>query len=317
MPPDAPPAGRDPAADLFESFLRVLAGAIDDRSLHTAGHIRRVTEMTMALARAVNACADGPLAGVSFTPDELDELRVACWVHDLGKVVTPDWLIAKRTKLTTVFDRVELIRTRFALIATTLPAEARPALADDLAFVERVNASGQPLDDAAVARLRGVAARTYPDGGADKPYLTADELAQLSVRAGNLSPDERRTVNDHVAATARMLAGLPFPPRLGRVPAIAAAHHERLDGSGYPNGLTAAALDVRSRILALMDVFESLTAGDRPHRARPFTRGEVLRILGEEVTAGRLDRDLFDLFVRERIDRHLDEIKAREAAGPG
>lgn len=311
----APAAGS--AEDFLESLLQVLAATIDGRSPHTAGHIRRVTELSMALAQAVNNCHEGPLASVTFSPEELDELRLAAWLHDLGKLATPDWLIAKRTKLTAVCDRIEWIRTRFALIATTLPPDARPALADDLAFLERVNTLSQPLDDAALARLRDIATRTYPDDGQHKPYLTPDELMHLSVRSGNLSPDERQIINDHVAVTIRMLERLPFPPHLRRVPAIAGAHHERLDGSGYPRGLTAADLDLRSRILALMDVFESVSASERPHRTRPFTRGEVLRILGEEVTAGRLDRDLFDLFVRERIDRVLDDIKAREAAGWG
>ena len=301
--------------ELFEAFLRVMAGAIDERSPHTGGHIRRVTELTMALARAVHACGDGPLAGVTFTPDQLNELRMASWMHDLGKITTPEWIVAKPTRLTAVFDRIELVRTRFALIAQLIPAEARPALADDLAFVERANSPGKPQTEADLARLREIAGRTYLEDGVAKPYLTADELHHLSIRTGTLSPEERRTIQDHASATIRLLGQIPFPRKLGRVPAIAGAHHERLDGSGYPRGLTAGELDVRSRILALMDVFESLSAKDRPYRAKPLTRDDVFRILGEEVSVGRLDRDLYDLFVRERVDRYLDEIRAREASG--
>jgi HD-GYP domain-containing protein (c-di-GMP phosphodiesterase class II) len=316
---------------LFESFVKVMATAIDERSPYTGGHIRRVAEMAGVVAEAVDACRTGPLAGVRFSADRLNELRIAAWMHDIGKITTPEWVVDKPTKLTALFDRVELLRTRFALIRKSieteclarqlageepgeLEAERARRLAevdDDLAFIERANQPGESMRDEDLERLRRIASGTYAHDGETRPCLTAEELANLSVRRGSLTEAERRKINEHAAVTIKMLEQIPFTRKLRQVPAIAGAHHEKLDGSGYPRGLKAAEIDLPSRILALVDIFESLSADDRPYRARPMPRETVLRILREEAEANHIDRDLFALFVEEKLYLKLDEIKAQ------
>jgi HD-GYP domain-containing protein (c-di-GMP phosphodiesterase class II) len=319
---------------LFDSFVEVMATAIDERSPYTGGHIRRVAEMAMAVAHAVNACREGPLGARQFSEDELNELRIAAWMHDIGKITTPEWVVDKPTKLHTLFDRIELVRTRFALIAksieleraerlasgTPLPEGAAEeyegrlrALAEDLAFLERANTPGEFMQDADLERLRQIAGQTYMEGGQERPYLSGDELKNLCIRKGSLTAEERQKINDHASMSIKMLAQIPFTRKLGQVPQIAGAHHEKLDGTGYPQGLKADQISLQARILALVDIFESLSADDRPYRAKPMPREVVLRILREEVEAEHIDRDLYELFVREELYLKLDEIKARMA----
>lgn len=322
---------------LFESFVRVMATAIDERSPYTGGHIRRVAEMAMHVAEAVNACSEGPLAAVSFSEDELNEMRVAGWMHDIGKITTPEWVVDKPTKLTTIYDRVDLLRTRFALISRSIELEllqrrldgedlreieAEQArrlaeAADELAFLERANTPGEFMADEDLERLRQLADKRYVVDGEERPYLTENELENLSIRRGTLTDAERRKINDHAVVTIKMLEQIPFTRKLRQVPAIAGAHHEKLDGTGYPQGLRAEQISLQARILALVDIFESLSADDRPYK-RAMPRQVTLRILQEEVDKNHLDRDLLELFLRDELFLKLDEIKtqmAREKAG--
>lgn len=318
---------------LFESFVRVMATAIDERSPYTGGHIRRVAEMAMVVAEAVNDCGEGALAGVQLGPDELNELRVASWMHDIGKITTPEWIVDKPTKLTTIHDRIELLRARFACFRQAIRAQslerrlagedpakvdreesaALAELADDLAFLERANSPGESMADADLERLAAIAARRYRVDGEEVPCLTEDEAANLAIRRGSLTDAERRKINDHAAMTIRMLEQIPFTRKLQRVPEIAGAHHEKLDGSGYPRHLGADQISLQARILALVDIFESLSADDRPYRARPMPRETVLKILRQEVEARHLDPDLFALFVARELYLELDRIKAQMA----
>jgi len=321
---------------LFESFVQVMATAIDERSPYTGGHIRRVMEMAMAVAEALNVCNEGPLTEVSFDTDELNELRIAAWMHDIGKITTPEWVVDKPTKLTTIFDRIELVKTRLALAKKSIEVEmleqkvaaleagaAWPAekdaecartlaeLDEDIAFLERANLPGEFMEEADLERLHEVAAKCY---SVDKTaYLTENEIENLSIRKGSLTDVERLKINDHAAMSIKMLAQIPFTRNLQQVPSIAGAHHEKLDGSGYPQGLKAEDISLQARILALVDIFESISADDRPYRAKPMPREVVLRILQEEVDANHLDRDLFDLFMKEELYLKLDGIKERMA----
>jgi HD-GYP domain-containing protein (c-di-GMP phosphodiesterase class II) len=318
---------------LFDAFVRVMATAIDERSPYTGGHIRRVAEMAQVVAEAVNGCTDGPLADVAFAPDELNELRVASWMHDIGKITTPEWVVDKPTKLTTIHDRIELLRTRYVgfmqaarvqaleqqlagadpqTVAATCAAET-DRLRDELAFLEKANNPGEFMADADLARLQQIAARTYVVDGQPVPSLSADELLNLSIRKGSLTEAERRKISDHANMTIRMLEQIPFTRKLRRVPEIAGAHHEKLDGSGYPQGLRGDQISLQARILALVDIFESLSADDRPYRAEPMTRELVLKILQKEVDAHHLDADLHALFVDRQLYRELDRIKAQMA----
>ncbi|MBM3279410.1 MAG: GAF domain-containing protein [Candidatus Handelsmanbacteria bacterium] len=321
---------------LFDSFVEVMATAIDERSPYTGGHIRRVAEMAMAVAHAVNTCQEGPLGARQFSEDELNELRIASWMHDIGKITTPEWVVDKPTKLHTLFDRIKLVRTRFALIRKIIELERRQqeaagplsadltaqyadrlrALDEDLVFLERANTPGEFMQDADLERLRQIAAQTYRDGDQEKPYLSADELHNLCIRKGSLTAEERQKINDHASMSIKMLAQIPFTRKLAQVPPIAGAHHEKLDGTGYPLGRKAGEISLQARILALVDIFDSLSADDRPYRATPMPREVVLRILREEVEATHIDRDLYELFIREELYLKLDEIKARMARTP-
>ena len=313
--------------DLFEAFIETIATAIDEKSPYTAGHIARVTELTMMIAEAVNAAAEGPLAKTRFSADELEELRIATWLHDVGKITTPEYVVDKSHKLETIFDRIELVEARFDLIAASLETEmlkeqvahlsngADPgALADrearlaaalteleaDRNFIRDCNTARRNLGDADVARLRDIAARTYRYRGEDRPWLTADELENLGVRRGTLTDTEREVIQNHVSVSIKMLQQLPFPAKLARVPEYAGGHHEKLDGTGYPAGLTADALPLQARIMAIADVFEALTARDRPYKD-PMRLSRAVAILERMVEANHIDRDVFDLFIGSGI----------------
>ena len=325
---------------LFESFVQVMATAIDERSPYTGGHIRRVAEMTMSVADAVNECDNGPLADIRFNDDELNELRIASWMHDIGKITTPEWVVDKPTKLTTIFDRIELLRTRYRLIEKSIEmemlkereallAEAKEIPADmesryerrlteareDLEFLERINLPGEFMEDAHLERLGAIRDKSYLNGAEDDSIttLSQEEFENLSIRKGSLTDEERQKINDHASMSIKMLEQIPFTRKLSRVPSIAGAHHERLNGTGYPRGLNADDINLQSRILALVDIFESLSADDRPYRANPMPRDLVLRILKEEVEANHLDGKVFELFVAQELFLKLDEIKAQMA----
>lgn len=338
---------------LFEAFVRVMASAIDERSPATTGHIERVTELTMALAEAVNACDDPPFAGIELSDDELNELRIAALVHDVGKVTTPLHIIEKRTKLEGIHDRIDVIEQRFELIKQTvrnqflkkrlrvmegalsagagqgsapesipevapastagpgfapevdvelshLAAEEKEAIAQldaDRAFVIARNTPAEFMPDEDVQRLREIAAKTYVHGGVERPYIEPEELALLSIQRGNISGDELQTMRDHAAVTIRLLAQIPFIRKLQNVPRYAGAHHEKLNGTGYPLGLTADDIPLQTRMIAIADVYEALTAEDRSYK-QGRSQEDALRILGLMVKDGELDRDLVDLFVR-------------------
>ncbi len=323
---------------LFESFVHVMATAIDERSPYTGGHIRRVAEMTMLVAQAVNECKEGPLKDVELDVDELEELELAAWMHDIGKITTPEWVVDKPTKLTTIYDRVDLLRTRFNWFSAALDAHTqrqradaavqgveldagiiektealRAEMTEDFAFLERANEPGEFMADDDLARLKKIRDKRYLD---ELPApITDEEMVNLLIRKGSLTDGERKKINDHAAMSIRMLEQIPFTRKLARVPEIAGAHHEKLNGTGYPRGLEGDQISLQARILALVDIFESLSADDRPYRARPMPRELVLKILAEEVEDGHLDRDLHDLFVNQELFLKLDEIKRSMAAG--
>ncbi|MBT4501158.1 MAG: phosphohydrolase, partial [Gemmatimonadetes bacterium] len=254
------------------------------------------------------------------------------WMHDIGKITTPEWVVDKPTKRTTIYDRIDLLRTRFTLIRQAVElellkreaaGEEREGLAeererrlaeleDELAFVERANTPGEFMADEDLERLQEVGAKIFVCSGEEWPYLTENELYNLSIRKGTLTDEERKKINDHAALTIRMLEQIPFTRKLQQVPGIAGAHHEKLDGSGYPQGLGAEEISLQARILALVDIFESLSADDRPYK-RAMPQELVLRILQEEVDFQHIDPALFELFLQEKLYLKLDKIKAQMA----
>ncbi|MEF2145835.1 MAG: HD domain-containing phosphohydrolase [Desulfovibrionaceae bacterium] len=314
--------------ELLYSFIKSIAAAIDAKSPYTKGHIDRVVKLTMLIAEAVNNRTEGRFADVAFSEQELEELRLAAWMHDVGKIVTPEHVVDKSRKLETIFDRAELIKTRFELIESTLRVEEltlvrdvdsehaarvtreyerrRDLLREELNFILECNRPAEFMDDLRLERLRSIAAKTYVHNGEARPYLNKDEVDNLSVRKGTLTPAERAKIEDHVVVTRDMLQQLPFPRRLARVPAFASRHHERMDGSGYPDGLAGEELLLQARILAVADIFEALTAKDRPYK-EPMKLSQALRILGFMTKDGHIDPDIHDLFVTGRVWKEYAE----------
>jgi HD-GYP domain-containing protein (c-di-GMP phosphodiesterase class II) len=297
--------------NLLESLVVYSVSAIDARSPQTAGHSRRVAAYCLALAQAVNACQEGPLAEVFFSEPDLEELRFSAWLHDIGKIGVRDALLDKKAKLTDA--QLEAIRWRFYLAQMQAKeATERVALADDFHFIEQIN-SLPYLPPEAPERLARLAARhlTWPSGGCSQavagtlvatttPLLTATELASLLVPSGNLTATEYAEMQGHALQTLKILEKIPFSKPLARVPHFAACHHERLDGTGYPFHLTAAELPYQVRILAIADVFDALTARDRPYRDAA-SLSNALSVLQQEARRGKLDRDLVELFITQRV----------------
>jgi HD-GYP domain-containing protein (c-di-GMP phosphodiesterase class II) len=310
---------------LFEAFIELIADAIDRKSPYTGGHCRRVPVLTSALAEAAAKDAQRPdsaLAGFQWHAKDRYELRIAGWLHDTGKVTTPDWVMDKATKLHGLHDHIELIASRFqsiraanecatwrAIAGGADRASALEALAafhvrldDDLAFLRHVNRGQERMGDAEVARIASIGARhwTPPGANAIEPWLTAEEIRCLSIRSGTLLPEERAVINHHITATIQMLERLPFPKHLARVPEYAGGHHERMDGQGYPKGLTGDEMSIPARIMAIADVFEALTAGDRPYKkAMPLS--QALAILQRMADTGHIDPNLHAVFLKERV----------------
>jgi HD-GYP domain-containing protein (c-di-GMP phosphodiesterase class II) len=310
---------------LLDSFIRSIATAIDEKSPYTGGHVRRVAELTMVIAGRINDIREGPYADVFFNDNQLKELRLAAWLHDVGKITTPEHVLDKASKLETVFNRMELLRMRFELLrrdheieklkqmvtegqhtprdASNRSDDFMQSLEQDYQFLLKDNSGREPIAEEQVARLKRIAERKYFMDNQWRPLLNDDELKNLSVRRGTLTREERDIINNHAAVTYKMLSQLPFPKNLRHVAACAAAHHEKMDGTGYPGGLKGEAISLQSRILALADVFEALTARDRPYK-KPITLSEALNIIGLMVQDGHIDADLFALFVNEQI--HVD-----------
>ncbi len=310
--------------DLLESFIKTIAATIDEKSPYTGGHVRRVAELTIAIAGKINEAEEGPFKDVRFSEDQLRELRMAAWLHDVGKITTPEHIIDKSTKLETVYDRIRDLKTRFEVLRKDRIIESlenaaglrgaqpeaaaegddafRRQLQEDLDFLVRANTGDGYMTDEMVARLKKIAGRKLTIDGNSGPLLNDDEVRYLSVRAGTLTGEERGVINNHARVTYKMLSQLPFPRKIGSVPAYAAAHHEKLDGTGYPLGLKGEQLPLQARILALADIFEALTAADRPYKKRK-TLAETIDIMKRMVKDNHIDADLFDLFMEKQIYR--------------
>lgn len=318
----------DGQRELLESFIVMIAGAIDAKSPYTGAHCERVPVLTEMLTRSLCEATSGPFAGFTLSEEEWYELHIAAWLHDCGKVVTPTHLMDKATKLERVHDRIHGVRTRFevlrrdariAYLEATVerPPEQRALLEaahlahlaeleDELALVERSNIGGEFISPEEQARIRAIGKRSYVEDGKRVPLLSADEVENLCISRGTLTHEERIVINGHMVQTVRMLEALPFPRHLRRVPEYAGGHHERMDGKGYPKGLFAGDMSIPARVLAIADVFEALTATDRPYK-RGKTLSETMRIMGNMKRENHLDPDLFDHFVRSGVYRRYAE----------
>src|SRR5438067_6821763 len=315
---------------LFESFISLINGAIDEKSPYTGGHCQRVPVLTMLLAEAVNETAQGPLAQFRMTDKDRYELKIAGLLHDCGKVTTPVHVVDKATKLETIFDRVQLIDTRFEVLKRDLAIESlkrratlgRMALAEDEARLRdelrrpdrerkvphRCISRSERMRDEDIEHVKRIAKYRWRDvSGHEAEFLTADEVKNLTIRAGTLTEEERKVINHHIVATIRMLEALPWPKHLVNVPEYAGGHHERMDGKGYPKGVTREQMSVQARCMGIADIFEALTAKDRPYK-KGKTLSESLEILGRMRQNHHIDPDLFDVFVRRKVYRRYAEM---------
>ncbi len=321
--------------EMLASLVRVLGVAIDAKSPYTGNHVQRVARLNVVLARALSETDEEPFRDVSFSDEELEEIRIAGWLHDVGKVVTPVHVMDKATKLEGVFDGIDRIRERFRAVRHLMEAQAwrqeleertgRAALSpdrrrglaerlgeldEDLRFVERCNRPDEFMDDAALERLRHVADKRYVEGGEEHPLLTPDEVRYLSIRRGSLTEEEMRVMREHAAWTRRMLLQIPFSRGLKNVPLYASQHHEKLNGTGYPEGLREPQIPLQSRILAVADLYEALSAKDRPYK-QPMPREKIFAILRSAAEAGEIDRDIVEFALRHRLfDRFEEEYES-------
>lgn len=365
---------------LIDSMITLLAGAIDAKSPYTGGHCERVPELAMMLARAAEETAEGPLADFRLGGEQAwREFRIGAWMHDCGKITTPEYVVDKATKLEANYNRIHEVRTRFEVLLRDAriawlegvinggdPAELEAAylqrqtkLQADFAFVADCNLGGEFFGPDKVERLRAIVSQPWQRHFDNRLGLAWEELARhtdpaqelpvqeplladhawhviprqsnqipdasygfklevpehlynlgevhnLTISRGTLTNEERYKINEHIVQTIMMLETLPFPANLSRVAEYAGTHHETLDGKGYPRRLTADDLSVPSRIMAIADIFEALTASDRPYK-KAKTLSECLKILAGFRDRQHIDADLFALFLRSGIYRTYAE----------
>lgn len=327
---------------LFESFIKLIASAIDAKSPYTGGHCERVPELTLMLAESVNNAKDGPFRDISFTPEQMYELKIAAWLHDCGKVTTPEYVVDKATKLETIYDRIETVKTRFEVIRrdeeikmlkkklrvqaddSLSPKKKETAikelgksyrkklkqLGEEEQFIVDTNVGGEFMSNDKKKKVRDIAKYSWKQSGEKLPFLSDNEVYNLCIAKGTLTHEERKVINSHITQTIFMLNKLPYPKHLLNVPEYAGGHHEKLDGTGYPAGLTRDEMSVQARIMAIADIFEALTASDRPYK-KGKTLSEAMRILGFMVNDAHVDPDLVEIFVKDCIymkyaDKFLD-----------
>jgi HD-GYP domain-containing protein (c-di-GMP phosphodiesterase class II) len=372
---------------LFDDFTKLIAGAIDAKSPYTGGHCARVPIVAEMLADAAYKSDAGPFSDFSMdTADQRWEFEVAAWLHDCGKVTTPEYVVDKATKLETIYNRIHEIRTRFEVLLrdaeidyyrkrlngdadqNLLEAalnETQKQIAADFAFVAECNIGGEFMADEKIARLQKIAARTWvrhlddrigisqdeaalknrepapalpviehvladkpehiihrtdPDPFKGNPHgfnmpvpdhqYNLGELYNLGIRKGTLSAEDRFKINEHIIQTIIMLGRLEFPEYLANVPEFAGAHHETMIGTGYPRGLKKEEMSIPARIMAIADIFEALTAADRPYK-KPKTLSEALRIMSFMRNDQHIDADLFELFLTSGVcqayaEKYLD-----------
>ena len=313
--------------ELFESLIDLINGAIDDKSPYTGGHCKRVPALTMMLAEAASNATAGPLADFKMTEKDRYELKIAGLLHDCGKITTPVHVVDKATKLETIFDRIEFVAQRFEILKrdaelAMLKAKTEAVsngdvhgaeradrdyfalikqLDDDRAFLRRSNVGSERMSAEDQARVDQIASyRLKNETGEEVTFLSSDEKDNFNIPYGTLTPTERKTINHHIDATIKMLEALPWLRHLEKVPEYAGGHHERMDGKGYPRGLTRDQMSVQARVMGIADIFEALTAKDRPYKVGK-TLSESLHILGKMKLNGHVDPDLFDVFVREKV----------------
>ncbi len=321
--------------NLFDSFIALIASAIDEKSPYTAGHCRRVPVLTDMIAEACCNINYGPHKDFSMSDEDKYELNVAGWLHDCGKITTPEAVVDKGTKLETIVDRIEMIDTRFEILKRDAEiaalkrkldslgekdfsgdeqlASELEQFDDDRAFIRMCNIGGEAMADDLQQRVKKIAQYKWKDTeGNESNFLSDDEVYNLNIFRGTLTAEDREIINNHVVATIRMLGSLPYPKHLLNVTEFAGGHHEKMDGTGYPKGLKRDEMSIQARMLGIADIFEALTAADRPYK-KAMPMSQALTILGRMKLDNHIDPDLYDVFMWEKVyQRYADDYLGPE-----
>ncbi|MDC7219186.1 MAG: GAF domain-containing protein [Spirochaetales bacterium] len=293
--------------DLFNSFIKSIGSTIDEKSPYTGHHIERVVKLTMMITQAVNDATEGPFKETHFTDEEREEIRIAAWLHDIGKLTTPDRLINKSTKLELPGDRIELIELRFKLIEHLAETKnEKKLIREELEFLKSCNIPREFMDEDKLTRLEKIAQKTWKLKNKKYPYLDEKEKEYLAIRKGTLNQDEREQMENHVAMTKTILDKLEFPDNLSQVAEYACMHHEKLNGLGYHRALSEKEIPLQARIIAVSDIFEALTARDRPYR-KPLGWDEALEIIKKMADHHELDSRLHDLLFSSGVAREYSK----------
>ena len=313
--------------NLFESFIKLIATAIDKKSPYTGGHCERVPEIAMLLADAVEKTKTGKYKDFTMNEDERYELYIAAWLHDCGKVATPPHVVDKGKKLETITDRIEVVDTRFEVLkrdteikllkkkinilkdsnnniaidkAEASYKESIEQLDDDQRFIQKTNRGGEFMEEDDQKRIEIIGSYKWKAKGKKINFLDTDDIRNLQIPKGTLLPEEREIINDHIVITIDMLEKLPYPKKLRHIPEFAGGHHEKLDGTGYPKGLTGDQMSVQAKIMAIADIFEALTAADRPYKDGKKL-SQAIRIMGLMKKDCEIDKELFEIFVKKGV----------------
>ena len=309
--------------ELFKSFIQLVSEALDRKDKVTGGHCTRVPILTMMIAEAINQDNKGKYKDFSFSEDEMEELSVAGWLHDFGKVATPEHVMNKSTKLEGLFDKIDFIKLKFEILKRDLKIEFYKdiynssneilieqkkndlkkrilAIDEDMNFLRDCNIGGEFMSQEMKDKVTLLAKKIIYIDGKEKNILDTYEQKNLKIEKGTLSVEDRKTMEEHVSLSYELLNKLPYPKHLKEVPFYAGCHHEKIDGSGYPNGYSGDKLPLQARIIAIADVFEGLTAPDRPYK-KGYKLSKAIEILSSMVNDNEIDKDLFDLFLNKKV----------------
>ena len=308
----------DEQKTLFRSFIKLVAEALENKDEVTGGHCNRVPLLTMMVAEEINLDKTGNYKDFSFTEDEMDELYVAGWLHDFGKVATPEHIMNKATKLQGLYDKIDEIKFRFEILKRDIELDyyknkinisdseqeslnyKLDKIQNDIDFLKDSNVGGEFMSDELKDRVKEIANQNIVINGEKKSILNENEVNFLNISRGTLSKEDRKIMEDHVVLTYELLNKLPYPDHLKQVPFYAGCHHEKINGKGYPNGYSGEKLPLQARIIAIADVFEGLTAPDRPYK-KGYKLSKALNILKYMVNDGEIDSDLFNLFITKKL----------------
>ncbi len=330
----------DDLESLLNAFIKSIATAIDEKSPYTGGHIERVAEIAEMFVESINE-DETVFKDKFYNDDEIKEIKTAAWMHDIGKIATPEYVVDKARKLQTIHDRINEVEVRFELLkkekelnyfkALSLcqDREAQLTLEEqfnsevsqldsDFEFLKTCNTGSEFMEDAKIQRIEEIAKRTITLNGKTQNLLTDNEVYNLSIKKGTLTAEERLVINNHSLISIKMLESLPFPKKLKEVPRIAGGHHEKICGGGYPFNLKGDEISFEARILAIADIFEALTAHDRPYKDAN-SLNQSMKILSFMAKDNELDKDLIKFFVQKGLhlkyaEKHLmpsqmDEIQ--------